>query len=394
MKKFISIFLIVSLMLTLFAGCGKEKTSDDESDKKPSTTVGVNGEVNDDAPSVDANKIDLTKEIFKAQNFQNGIAIVTTVEAVDGRNIYTTNFIDKKGNIIYKSTELSLYANSVISKNGAVITSNEESIFNIREKKEVTAADLSGTEIIDIYNHPQYKSCFKDGYIFIQKTETTYDGNTKSMAIYSDTFELLYDYSTELYDFLENHSYNAQRFYHDGYIIYKEDYEEVYEEKYFDLNTMRFDTDHSKIDFETFRAEEIADETLFRSNKYPTMSQHTSFVDSTDGTAGITFNSEGVCYFTIVDMEGNFLFEPVQTKGVVVGGCNGQFTVLSYGEGEYIIEIFDTTGKKGEIKVAAPQQQFDTVTVYCNEGVIMFAGCYVFHNDIYYYYDMNGNKLF
>lgn len=383
MKKFISIFLIVSLMLTLFAGCGKEKTSDDESNKKPSTTVGVNGEVNDDVPSVDVDKIDMTKATFGVTEFKNGIAIVPCKE---GQGT-VTNYIDKKGNVLYQASgEIMAMYGEEVSPNGVCWvkdpTARYDYLLDVKNQKVIKAEDLGGTNIVAVVD-----GAFSDGYIFVEKIETTYDGSTKWIAVYNDKFEMIYDFSTELHEFLYTTGYCSVDTYNEGY-VYSNHSKDDNTGKYFDLKTMTYGDDWLCVPTNAGDWSELLNDEKF-DNSFRRG-------DFTDGSAGVSFNSEGTFYFSIVDTEGNFFFEPIQTKGFEISGENGQYVVYGGDTDNLYVEIFDKTGKKGEIVI--PNKGYDGFYCTYSDNTILIECTFWRETETkknyVCFYDMNGNKLF
>ncbi len=347
----------------------------------------------------DSQKID-TAAISYATLFSEGYAFVNL-----NKDLSKEYCIDKQGNIIF-TLDVGVHGDTTGFYNGICAFGSgweESSICDITGKI-TTAEDLGGTKIL-LYNlldgaAPGILDAFRDGYFFVEKTETTFTDSVTKMAIFNSKLEKVVDFSEEMvalyYEFCGANYYN-------GY-LYDNGFVDV-----LDLNTGK------KVEnVESLLGEvEIAhssDFWVFYENGYynlldiesevPLVIDLSEYADTLakasdfkDGEAYLIFNSNDVNFFTILLENGEFAFEPVQLEGTSVSVAReaGKYVVVTSGQGEIKLQVFDKDGAKPETLSYTSNSLI--VRAEIQDGVVL-----VKLNDnwkyTYEYYNLELTKLF
>lgn len=381
MKKVLCMCLALCLMLTTFVGCGKKEPSGEKEGNSKDNIENIHN----DANKTDADKVDMSL-VTHASPFKNGIAIVRynyNNKLTDWKFL----FIDKNGNILFETKDYYCDINAPITSNGMVILNSLEQgggdvVCDIKNNKIYTASDLGGTSIV----YDGFEEAFRDGYIFVEKVETTYDGSTKSLAIYNDKLEEISTFSEEIHTFTIGDGYQYKE-YNNGYIFNNP----VDHNIYLDVANGVIGEDVTKIplnpDLNAWNKLE---------GKFDTLAYKTEF---SNNCAGVVFESEGVYYYSITDIRGNLAFDPIQTE-YSVGTLNGEkreyvLGCLNKQNNNFHIEMFDMNGRTGTIDI--PVNYTGTVDdrYLCIYGdgtvVVEIRG----KNTVNIcYYNMDGTKLF
>ncbi|MBQ8767761.1 MAG: hypothetical protein IJZ16_13270 [Clostridia bacterium] len=381
MKKVLCMCLALCLMLTNFVGC--DKTDNEKDNQNNTENINENIDEGNNALSTPSNNKVNKNTIIATKGYENGIAYVQRY--VEGENIHS--FIDKKGNILFETTEYCYNMLEPISKNGITILYTNDMVnyvCDIRNGKIITAEELNGTNICSNYEMTE------EGYILVEKVETTYNGSIKSYAIFNDKLEEVFPYSEKLHSYLYDNFWNMLRC-DEGYIYSNSNLDYGY----FDINTGIFGTDINEIptSVRDNDSDRIWSDVLNNNEDYVNVYERGAFVN---GYAAVGFETEGVYYFTIVDKNGDFCFEPIATKGNYIRGSAGEYVVVAWDEhGESYIEVFDTNGKVTEFIVEI--ENFAQVELNYSENVICIAsGLHDFNTKerICEFYSEDGTELF
>lgn len=377
MKRILCIILALCLTLTTFAGCGKKETPEKGDNLKDNVE-----DIQSDANKTDDSKVDMNC-VTDASPFKNGIAYVEygANETVEEQEIL---FINKQGNVLFKSKDyFVMNGEPIFTPNGVTILrekkGNNYVLCDIKANKIYSASDLGGTDIV----RDRFNDAFEDGYMLVEKIETTFDGSTKTLAIYNGKFELLCPFSEEMYDFALGTGYS---YYNNGYIL-----NDSYPNQYIDIKNGVIGEDITKI---PLSSDLNAWDKL--EGKFDTLAYRTEF---SNNCAGVVFESEGVYYYSIIDIDGNLAFEPIQAE-YSEGTLNGEKREYVLGNldkqnNNFHIEMFDMNGRTGTIDV--PVQYTGRVydrylCLYGDETVVVEI--YGKETTDICYYNMDGTRLF
>lgn len=323
-----------------------------------------------------------------ATGYSEGLAFVAK-----GKHGFNPTCIDKNGNELF-----SFESGTVLSgfNNGWAILSK----WDYEEQKDViflcdkngnikTAEDLGGDALV------YREGAFEDGYIFVEKTTTNYQGSVDELAIFNSKLEKTVDFSKELhyYCFSDDDYYN--RWYYNGYLI-------INDAGYIDLKNGKFALIEpgfyenlplkNKTDFwdageryngrfssangeEYFIYDELYLKELLISEYHPTITPLIDLSDNKsirlssrneatggafiDGYAGAVFEVAdsqvgGRTYFTMMDENGDYCFEPIETNGIVeqIKGENGVFILYNVNKArnKASVEVYDKSGRIASIE--------------------------------------------
>ncbi len=376
MKKILTFFLVIAILLTTFCGCGFNKqVVETESGEKiaiKSTGKKIKG------------------EIYNASAFSNGLAFVELSEE-QGK----TYCIDKKGNIIFElDIDLSV-AGRIDSKFINGLAYINEGICDT--SGEITKPeDVGATSFI-------FAPAISAGYIFAEVVKSDYSNTVKKLGILNTKFEWTVEPSEKLYneftdEYGNNKITNAYLYYTVGDYFY-----DIGLNKALNLKTgevvngkpkempksSQWVLVHSVSKYTGYC---ISGETSDIVLDLTTNGEVYSASPFVNGKAAIVYRntSANKYYVTMIDETGKHLFEPVETKYFNVQ-TDGKYILVSddgNGTADYA-ETFNDKGEKlGEIDVSE-----DTKFTYkftLNDGVVLVQG----GTKKAYYLDINCNNLF
>lgn len=380
--------------------------SDDGGDNTDETVVSSN-----DEEEQQKNKIDLSK-ISSARPFSEGKTFVR----LDGDDKYKKEYcIDKEGTILFE-VETKVFNEPVGFYNGIAAfwgdyTSSLGALayFCDEAGKITTPADLGVDEFLfDTFPKTDPALAFKDGYFFARKTEASFEGNVHKVAIFNYKFEMVTDFSTELYELYQKYFEKHSCAYYNGYVYFtsenespsfhcldiktgkeSHDYEEI-------LNKLdiKHPSDFWKSDSGRDSAYDdaqysyydiITGEKVIDLSQYPTIDEVGEFKN---GLAPIFFkvsdDVDTTNYFTLLKEDGTFAFDPIQTeipRGYME--CNGQYLIRSrINNNSFRLSTFDTNGKIAETTVTL--DDLSRCNFNFSDGVISITAYYqgqtVFYN--------------
>ncbi len=381
MKKALSLFLAVIMMLTATA-CGR-RVDMPNTDRMNSPDA----EVKDTGRKIQG-------EIQAATVFKDGLAFVE-LTGVSNK----TYCINKEGNIVFEINE-QLSAATIIYEefvNGLAFV-NEG--FYDAAGNFTMPADVGATKF--------YGQAVSAGYIIAEVITADYTSTSKKLGVLDTNFQWTVEPSEELYDAfsksngglaIESHLYTQDCVVGDVYYNYNLG-------KTLNLKTGEVTKGTSALNIDTSDSSvwyygrspkgyyNIIDDTLVLDlSDKGSVSGGTSFVN---GRAAILYYNEEADrhYVTIIDVAGNHLFEPVETKYSSVEFDGEYILVKERSLGEYG-EVFNDKGEKTWERSATEGK------LSLSDGVILVDDCNYslgVSGQVYmgksYYLDVYGNRLF
>ena len=209
-------------------------------------------------------------------------------------------------------------------------------------------SDVGATEFLNPIQYqngaPAGTQSFRDGYIFAKKVDVTFNSSTTTMAVYNFNMEKIIDYSEELLAFFNlNNTYDSVYTYVNGFLCLP------HENKYLDLKNNQIKTEQE------FQAVCTSNEWIYNSYNYSylhpiteesvlDLSQYANSIYAAygfkNGKAPIVFQSAGICFYTIINDDGSFCFDPVQ----VPDDWNSSLRIQEY-NGKYLCSESFLSGK-------------------------------------------------
>ena len=376
MKRILVLLLSVALALSM-AACAtapeqdnKDKVSSENNSKPVDQDANpqpdeppVDQKPEDDEPEVTYQKLE--GKITGASVFNDGYALV----CVNG-NENTTYCIDKKGNIIFQIDKDFAVSGTIYQKieNGHLSTT--EGIYDMTGKL-TRPEDVSASQFYDV--------AFSGGYILVEKVTADYSSTKKEIGVMNFAYEWVVEPSEEIYTAIEKDlshltAMNHQSYYYEGYIYF------AYSDCYLNVTTGEILetigqnapstewTYSSKGKFGDIKGNVMLDLTVHDNIK---LISGTKFVN---GKAPVMFyNAEAkTWFFTLVDEEGNFQFEPVQVKDMSVVNkviYDGRYVLVSdHSYAENRIQCYNAQGE-----LVGTYYNQTSVRSDLNEGVILIS---------------------
>ena len=331
LRNLIALCLSFALILTLFTSCSKkdndgddfEKGVEEEQDNEKKPTA---SEVPDcTSPTIPGNDDTQTEE--KPDKIP--WVVKTFSEAADVRKIYATNFyedyafvsflnggayiIDNAGNLKFSLGDLRYTVSDFRFSNGlCFIPSLDAPMYLIdTQGNKHYAEDFGGTELY------LNRELLAGGYFVVDRVISTFDGAAYESAIYNTNMELVQAYSTELYQIFHEifgESYNTS--FYNGYLVNRtrsDGYLPDTEAYHIATNTVCTVKDivpEHKMDLAYYSEKRMqsGDAVILDLSQYTTLYRIEYIGDL--GIAAFR-NEEGDCFFTVIDTEGNFKFDPI-----------------------------------------------------------------------------------
>lgn len=384
MKRILALLLSMVLVLSM-AACttapeqdNKDKVSSENNSKPVDQDANpqpdeppVDQKPEDDEPEVTYQKLE--GKITGASDFNDGYALV----CVNG-NENTTYCIDKKGNIIFQ-----------IGKDFSVSGKIYQKIENGHLSTTKGIYDMTGklTRPEDVGASQFYDVAFSGGYILVAKVTADYSSTKKEIGVMNFAYEWVVEPSEEIYTAIEKDlshltAMNHQSYYYEGYIYF------AYSDCYLNVTTGEILetigqnapsaewTYSSKGKFGDIKGNVMLDLTVHDNIK---LIYGTKFVN---GKAPVMFhNAEArMWFFTLVDEQGNFQFEPVQIPDMPTVGkvCfDGEYLLFAdHYLSENHVQCYNAQGE--QLGVYKDSYGFSSDLL---DGVICIEG----RNQCYYY---------
>jgi len=324
MKKIIASLLCIALVMACFVGCSKNSKGD-KTPEKDNTTQEYNAAEDKQAAN---NGTENKEEVYKGDSSQAAkpwiVDAVVTDEFVSTMPFYEDlafvtirtqcYFIDRMGNLKITLEDYHMSDHSIEEcrfYNGLFYVSAEgaEGYFIDKEGKKITAQDLGGTA----FNHSRiFYELLEAGYIVVDKVTSDYAGATYESAVYNTKLEQVQPYSAQLYELFHNQYIE----FYNGYVYYDE-----YQTYHIATNTYaQYDvfpkTYVNKFDFAHFSERSSDERGFYRNNELLLDLSHYKTLVSVEfvGELGLALfcNEQNERYFSLMDMEGNLKFDPIQ----------------------------------------------------------------------------------
>ena len=367
MKKFLSLFLVVVITLTISAcGNGGKDSS------------GIAGNSQEHVIEHTGKKI--KGEITAASVFSDGLAFV----CLDG-NKEKAYCIDKQGNIVFE------LENKIQSAFGEIFNKFENGYALIdggicNTKGEITyPKDVGATEFFGI--------ALKGGYIVATKVTADYSTSKQEIGVMNTDFEWVVQPSETIYnevceDLWTTSALNTQSFYADG-VVYFDGCK-----KYLNVKTGEV-TNKTDIKIPSENWIYYTDYTFRNGNEEVMVDL--SHLDNISGTCNngykkdkvpVIFNNVqvGKLFWSLVDEKGEILFNPVETTEFFTGltdfssvKFDGEHTIF-YAKSMKKLSSFDSSGK-----MLAEMNIEDLSDVYIEDGIILLISGGINSKKCYYY---------
>ncbi|MBQ3203178.1 MAG: hypothetical protein IJB36_06015 [Clostridia bacterium] len=379
-KKWLSLLCVVALLLTVSVGCSnnsqkKEESTDKKADVTPSSTASNKDVVDQDGITNDT-QLTLPKlegEIKLADPFSEGLAFVMLPS-------HQKYFINKKGEIVIDlGSEGDLGICSFV--NGFAVIGTDGTLCD-KNGKIITPESVGVNEL--------YGDALAGGYLLAQVMEANYSGTVFKLGVMDLNFKWVIEPTEANYDLLAD---DENRLPDLGALSYNRYYKEyLYIE---DLNKFLYLKNFTLHD--TWEYDNVPETWRWLNNKFMPLCAESGEQPCLDlnGVSNLEYCSEFVgekaavlfnnrdakqAYFTIIDAEGEFAFEPVKV-------CDGSAVRIIYDgkhvaiTGEQYIYILDDQGNAlGQIKKTTNW----SIPQFGDETILMNLS----------YYNLDGTPLF
>lgn len=398
MKRILALLLALFLLLS-FSACESDNSSD--TTKKPASgsptlpsdpTSGTDSVSPPESSMTGHTGVKISGTITGASVFSEGLAFV----CLNGDK-ETTYCINKEGYIVFE-------LNKKIVINGEIYAK----FINGYALLDGGLCDTSGSVTYpeDVGATTFYDIALEGGYILAEKVTADYSSTKKEFGVMNTNFEWVVQPSEVLYTAVEEDlrfitAMNKDSYYHND-VVYLEK-----SKQYLDLKTGNVSRTPS-INIPSEKWKKYGNNTYrdFDNNIMLDLREYTNLVLScigsnfVNGIAPIKFFNESanIYYFTFVDEDGEFLFEPIspvnklRIERFYFDGENLIITNNYYGGSEVTIQCYDTNGNLlGQMNT----KDIDDLnySMEINDGVIVLYGGYNYSYKCYYY-DTSFSPLF
>ena len=192
MKKLLTVILTISMLL-LFVACELAPSDKPSGNNQQNNTTqnNTNTENNQQNNNENNNNTD-TKDPINIEHIFTGFSegLMFIKDGNNTQNTHPISCIDKTGKTVFK-----IDASRVISEfhNGLSFIEQEDAVLCDKTGKITTAQQLGGNAFIT-----NRLEIFKDGYILVKKTTTSYQGSVDELAVFNAKLEKIVDFSSEL----------------------------------------------------------------------------------------------------------------------------------------------------------------------------------------------------
>lgn len=334
MKKLTALLLIFALIFGLSA-CVRDDLSSDFSQNS--------------TPKIKESGKKLSGKIINSSNFSHGLALVC-VEG-DGNKTYCIN---KKGNIVFEIEDT--YHTSILIDNISTITDSyvlyDNAIYDL--KGNVTVPEDFGVTKF-------YGIALEGGYILAENVVADFSSTKKELCVFDEEFNLIIQPSEELYSAVEGvldslDSILTNSYYYNDFVYFC-NYDnhkdnscylnlktgEITYEAPFELPSSQWTTYDScymeKIDpnnAENIRLDLREYDNIYTLGKFKNRKAPIIFIN----------NDINASFFTLIDEQGNFQFEPVQAPTSSTIKYDGLDTIIFiYGRNGRSVRSYNSKGE-------------------------------------------------
>ena len=411
--KFILTCLICVAMLIFCIACETSSSGEKDSYSRKNNGDSLAGESMD----LWGKKLNIDEGISYGSPFSEGCAFVQI-----GGDKSVTYCINKTGEIVFElvgdySVERDYNAGL------AILNSDDGICICNMEGKLTTAEDLGASEIYlldNSYINSRYKYAKdQDVYIALKRTTTDYRGSVDEAAIINSKFEVVVDYSQELFQEIKKFK---NSYYYDGFLFHTTNFEKEIK-TYLDLRTGVVYEDGTEF-FSKINLKHKSDFWLPEDSQayYDIRTKNGTVLDLSeyddtislgyfeDGYATVIFNiqeSNGKIrsFFTLLTENGSFSFEPIEIKNDDNVARNYSSEVVQEGSSVVIIKVEEklnqaklqtrlfSINKDGIIaELVIDGGSYTDYTL--SDGVLMRAAWDKDLHRTYTYYNLNLSPLF
>lgn len=398
MKKIITLLLAFVLVFSFAACSDKSGSSSDESGLNNGSGLNEGNNLTDDSDLTDDSNLTDDSDLTEGGNSNDAGAdngdeqqkisgkITASSKFSDGKAFVSINgdhsktyCIDKTGTILF---ELDMADRIMIDQIYDVFVNGYAFIGNgiCDESGKVTLPeDVGATRFHDI--------ALSGGYILAEKVSSSFNGSKKELGVMNTSFEWVVEPSEQLYEAVSDslpHLYRSESSYYiDGFIYFDKNHCYMNVRTGEILKTAPTSILNEKLKFDTIGYKNIYRDTIIDLSEYSTLTAGTKFEN---GKAVIRFHNSDVGkeYFTVIDKDGNFAFEPVEIKLDMINWV--------YVDDEYVLfkdQLFGSDVNlvcynfKGEIVGEFNTLKFSSVDI--NDGIIVFRSRNYYSFETYYF---------
>lgn len=368
MKKITALLLFFAILFSFSACVGENISSNFSSDGTP--------KIKDTGKK-------LTGEISHSSNFSHGLALV----CIDGDE-NTIYCINKKGNIIFEINEEASYLNPVLTPitfNGTYLFFRGK-LYDIKGKM-TTPEDVGVTKFYDI--------ALEGGYILAENVVADFSSTKKELCVFDEEFNLIIQPSEELYTMVEGaissvDSLMTSSYYYNDYVYFflgenscflnLKTGESTYEAP-FEIPSSQWTTYDSCYMEENDPSDPNNEENIrIDLREYDNIYWLGRFKN---GKAPIKFYNKDIdaCFFTLIDEQGDFQFDPVQAPTRSTINYDGLDTIIvEYG---HSVKSYDSKGEFwGEWK---NDNMYKSYYFDVSDGVILIYGGSASTDEAFFY---------
>lgn len=299
MKKIMALLLFFAILFSLSACVGND----------PSSAFSP-----DSTPKIKDTGKKLTGEFSHSSNFSHGLALVR-IEGDENK----TYCINKKGNIVFEINEKASYLNPLLTP----ITFNG-SYMLFRGKLYDTKGNVTTPEDVSVTKF--YGIALEGGYILAENVVADFSSTKKELCVFDEEFNLIIQPSEELYTTVEEaldsvDSILSSSYYYNDYVYFSISDNscflnlktgEITYEAPFEIPSSQWTTYDSCYMEKNDPSDPNNNENIrLDLREYDNIYELGEFKN---GKAIIKFYNQDIdaCFFTLIDEQGNFQFEPVQ----------------------------------------------------------------------------------
>ncbi len=379
MRKTLSVILAIILAIGVLSGCGKQ-SADTKSEI-------INGSKSDNSKPDDSNLETFEGVITSAMPFSEGYAFVSTSEKADAfaesrRNICIT----ENGKIAFRLPNEfdTCYAGF---KNGYALVEIAEAVCIVDTKGNVVVSPQKNGYTNAIVS----KQAFEDGYLPVYLESKDYTGTTYKFGVLNAKGDWIIPLTDKLFpDNQPESPDNCTEGYYDGYLHFKGYYYDY--DFWWNLKdgTVANDivTDAWRSNNDRYHDEnDIVKLDLSSKSEKPNNNRGGDF-EAGNKYAYFYFST---CFFTVIDRQGNFLFEPLPTKNFDTAGVNEKAKICYSLTEENKLNIYDLQGKL--IQSLTPQlseNNIKRVVLYPNDN----GEGYLIYEEFFNTNRTSGEKLY
>ena len=367
MKKMISWILVILLTLSLFACTDNSPNPDSSSSSGTNNNKEESSETNNGSNQA---KSKISGQIEFGTDFSDGLALVRLVG--DKNRTYC---IDKEGYIVFEIDTENGSLGSGFRNGYATI---DGKIYN-REGKSIAPEDVGATEF-DL-------AAAEGGYIIATKITSDFSATKKELGVLNEKFEWIVSPSEELYEAFGG-DYSLK--YSNHYLRSGNSYLSILTGEILEAEPEDFVSEPSGIVLQYHTDRTYRDQNnniVIDLSEYDTLVKGFSFVNE---KAIILFKNDNKFYFTLIDVDGVFVFDPVKIESFDYIEFDGEYVMFVTYDRSGGDDFFACYNSDGELEGKTRLSGFITIA----EGIIRRYDVNIYGSDSTYYYNPDFTPLF